>query len=342
MQKLPPSSANLWSKCPASFKTSNKSERNETSPAAKLGSKGHKIAAERLSFIYYQKPISYTEILEKDYMDAIGYYIEEVLKVCHTRPVIEHLLAAFGGISHGIPDLFWMDTKAGILHVFELKLGVSPVEVEWNWQLIIYAYRLYKEYGWKEAKLHVIQPRKWIAEDKHLTWSIYENQLDEINRKLNEMVLAAFQEIPVVKTGSHCHFCDGKYYCDAYKRKVATLYDISGDYNPESNYSGVELAFLLRDVSRTIEELKAYKDSIELQIKSDLRNGKPVPGFLIKPSQKMTWINSDSLPDDFYTKKPLTPLQAKKAGHDVTDMVEINNIFQVVEADPEKAFKNLK
>lgn len=215
--KLSASGAHRWTKCTASIEL-EKNFEDRSNVYAEEGTRLHDIASNLLSLDSDLNVINLdcdTEVILPylEYVKKIGgskneIYVEK--RVDYSFLDREAKEKAFG-----TADCILIDFENGVLHIVDLKTGVTPVKAYKNLQLLLYAIGAFSELCDSRIsfiKLHIVQPKinnfdSWGCDADELmsVWvSFFKNAIDEVN------VGGVFR--PSADT---CKYCKAKNSCTA-------------------------------------------------------------------------------------------------------------------------------
>ena len=160
---------------------------------------------------------------------------------------------------------------------------------------------------------------------------------------------AMFGEAPQ-EPGLHCRHCRAKYKCESLQKTDMTILDTSMPNTKHQVMTGNALAFEYMLLNRGIKLLQYRKDALEIQIESELKNGKIMNGLVLEPTYgRKRW--SKNLPTeriikdmafwDIDIRKPDnidTPTQVMKKVKSSNLPIEPSDIEQYIEI-PKTGYK---
>lgn len=352
--RLSPSSAHRWVTCPGSL-TLCEPYPDSPSKVADEGTLAHYLA--EVCLLGELDPSWYVgarfDIIEgvvnlsdngtytvtDEMVGHVGDYIDYVQANCPNGYEVESRLdlsGITGEETFGTADIVSVDHENRVIQIIDLKYGMGKVEIDNNYQLMMYALGAYYNLGelvGYNFRLHIYQPRinNYGYQDLTLT------ELFEFE-KLVKRSLTSCDYNPTEKA---CQWCKAKGECKALANKVAAT--IVGEFNDLSTIgnslpdaiaklptiTNYELGALKSDVPL----IKLWIDAVENKVFSELLAGRQVLGFkLVKGRDgNRTWVVGaedtivDMLKEDAYTKSLVSPAVAeklvKKAKGDIT-MIE--------------------
>jgi len=199
-------------------------------------------------------------------------------------------------VSSGTSDIVILDEENQTLRIYDYKNGKGiPVDVEENYQLILYAlgaYYLFKaNHTIKNIEVGVLQPRAFHPDGEYRYWEFpvgdFADKWGPLFSKVVTQVLG--EEHPPTAGESQCRWCGIKGDCTAQMAKgfadAANVFSITGGKvleevkantlrHPES-LSDEQLATILEAKPFVESWLKAVKSHVEKQFS----DGKLLPGF---------------------------------------------------------------
>lgn len=235
---LAPSSASKWTKCPGSAKLCSTIDYQIGLPGA-IGTGIHEIVEmelkDRLDGVSLEDYWLGKELdidnhvfkIEQKHIDCARVYVDYIRK--RTEELNGKLLIEEKVCIEEITDQCWGTADAIILGennrmvVADLKSGKFPVEVQFNYQLMIYALGALARYGDENTKVEmtIIQPLAFHKDGVVRSWDIYATDLVEWGFSvLKEATELALEEDPVFRAGDWCKLCNAKTVCETYKKSI--------------------------------------------------------------------------------------------------------------------------
>jgi len=251
---ISPSAMSRTVRCPWSAFASSFIPSPPTSEASKEGTTAHEFAEKALRAMLFKEPLKVKKGEYTDHMKASGLryagYIYNLIKPHLKKPndiwIEEELMIDKDKDFWGTADFVFNyvdDDKTMHSILIDYKYGRIPVSAKKNWQLVSYLMgvkntKLYSYSGYKmgNATVIVFQPR--LADD--LTtyepdiWYTSFGDLDTTMFEVLDSVatIVAYwiergqcspkDEKEYTRPGDHCHWCNAKPICKAYKEKTAT------------------------------------------------------------------------------------------------------------------------
>lgn len=227
----------------------------------------------------------------------------------------------------GRSDRYRYDPIEGTLRNWDYKYGHRFVEIFEHMQSINYILAEVETLGLPEntrAIMTVVQPRSYHPHGPVRSWEV--DSVVDLRAYANKMKNAGSEALgdnPRTRTSEHCLDCPARHACPTLQEAGSTMLEFIRDSavaNPLPREMGRELTllYLARDL------VKARITGLEEQVKSSLRTGSRVPGWVLEASKgKLTWTVPNEevfqLGDmlNINLRKaslPITPTQAKKVG----------------------------
>jgi len=271
-------------------------------------------------------------IITEEMFDAVVMYHSLLESWPGVAPVIEQKVPSsqvIVGCADGTPDAWAYDPINRILYIADLKFGYGFVEVWGNLQLIVYLLAIIKLLNLPpeldiEIRAYIVQPRSGHRDGPVRRWKTTRNELAGYHTILAHAAQMAQAPVPLCTPNPGCKHCPARYGCAALQASALAGVEQAYDSTPHVlTPQGVatELS-LLREASRRIEDRIT---GLEQQAEFELRNGRRIPGYSLKPSfGRTTWSKEfkDSIlslgqlfrVDVAKPPEPVTPAQAKKLG----------------------------
>ena len=223
-------------------------------------------------------------------------------------------------------------TTAPVVRVVDYKSGHRYVDVFENPQLIGYGLGVLERVDLDDneaiLEIVIVQPFNWSAEPVRV-WRIRFVDLRPLINQMTYKIAIALGDSPTATTGSHCMDCKARHMCATLREATTAIVEFSGTASTHE-LDIVAMAQELRILTDAIKQLAARETGLAAQLDSDLRAGKPVPHWTLKPTRSsLTW-NTDENPTDLALKmemlginirKPpevMTPTQAIDSGIDAS------------------------
>ncbi len=248
------SASERWLNCPGSVGLSRLVPLEESSPAAKEGTRCHELAEKILRewekngrkiedwYIDAQKKHYADTVNEETGWSMVDYamtYVnaciatieEEFDKGADVAYRLEHRLTFNADMGmFGTADFFATGLRNGRPHgvICDLKYGKKRVKVEGNSQLAFYAVALKKasKKGLETIKVRVVQPRinHWLSDVEYTA-----EELGQWEERLTLGAEKALVQIgsknPTLATGGWCFFCPARDICPAKANEAAKCFD---------------------------------------------------------------------------------------------------------------------
>lgn len=334
---LPPSAAEIWSKCSAFglFNAANPYGLQGDTDATVEGTLAHDIVHR----IATGDDLPENPDVTEEMIECANWFVEELRTLGAFRapngPDFERRLLPtlmFGDDVWGTPDAIWFDEN-GDLHVGDYKFGHLYVPVAGNLQLSSYAIlKLTQHVNGKYVPLdqfsgkihfHIGQPRCFIDQPMR-TWSTDMKWLTATAAKLGQAANEA-RVNPTERTGEHCRYCPGRLSCKTFRAQTSHAVEMSMAHTGFEPADDFELSMQLSVLRQARSNLEAMLSAAEAVVENKLTTGQAVFGFQLSKPKKIgaTWDITEEevekLADQFDVpiRKPaklLTPTQAVKAG----------------------------
>lgn len=351
---LPPSSADMWSKCGGWAVMSQSFPETEETEHQRLGTAAHEVASlliesyTRGGNAVYSPNIgdvtSNGVPIDEEMLDCCEMYAEDVREVmvrtgAYAMPYlgIEQRLEmpSISEWSFGTSDCFIFDAKEKTIYVWDYKHGHDPVEVFENRQLINYVvgviHHLKKFTPLLEdfvpsirVVFRVVQPRSFHRDGPIREWV---TDMARLAPLIHELTLAATENtsgVGEIRSGAHCKYCPARHGCQSALNSSAQLYEVAGQALP-LNMSKEAIAVQLSIVTTARKRLASIEDALMQQVETMIRKGERVPGWMAQPVKgRETWAvpieEVHALGDfsqiDLRKQSAVTPKQAIKLGID--------------------------
>lgn len=269
--KLSPSSAHRWLTCPGSIRMSEGIE-DTSSPAAEEGTLAHHLGEQALL-----KGVTTWDITDDEYPDEMRDYIqgyvsyvlsfEGKLKVEKKVDLTEWIPGGYG-----TADAIIHDGKT--VHIIDLKYGLTPVRVERNTQMMLYALGALKAKT-KKVVMHIYQPRG-MAQGVAEPYTMKAKELRAWGEEIKPAAqLCLTDDAPLVPDDNACRWCPAAGTCPAqYARLVEVVGDDFDSLPDIDDMTAEELA--LGVVNKKM--LITFLGKMEERLAERLNNGEYIPG----------------------------------------------------------------
>ena len=346
---IPASSAGIWGKpdgCTGWVTMSNLYPDTEESDSSIEGSAAHEIGSALISAArggfslgpedFLDHTASNGVIMNQEMFDAAVIYAEDVIKTFTDSAYVgveERLTAKrIHELAFGTIDSYVFDRENLQLYLWDFKYGFECVEVYENWQLIDYTAGIIEKHkidGLEDqhitVHLRVIQPRAYHHNGVIREWK---TKLSDLRGHINVLRSNAHESLgrnPVTRSGPHCKHCSARHACKAALSGGLSLYEVVSKPTPNEltpDALGVQLTI----IKRAKKQLEYLESGFEEQVKSLIRSGKNIPGWMVeqgygiekwnKPIEEI--INLGKLLNTDFSKPSavITPKQARKKGVD--------------------------
>lgn len=234
----------------------------------------------------------------------------------------------------GTPDIYLVVRSVRKLFVWDYKYGHRYVDAFRNWQCIDYAAAILETEGIPRDEWHlwsivvtIAQPRNYHPDGPLREWHFNGAQLSELVTLLSLAAAAARGPNPALRTGEHCRDCLARHACPALERVAMSLVDMSMRSQPV-NLPAPALGLELLIIRAAMKRLGARATGLEEEALSRAKKGQQIPHWRAEYSYgRERWIDTVSAGElaalgEIYgvemlnAPKPITPVQARKAGID--------------------------
>lgn len=367
--KLSPSGAGTWAICPGSVKA-QEGIPDRSGGAAREGTAAHALAEmclrtkteadEHIGEVImvegyrYEVDDSMARHIQTylNYIASIASMADEVFfENIEEQVVYDHIVPE----GHGSADfvIAYREGDINILHVVDLKYGMTEVIAENNLQALLYGIgaRNNNEWcmdgGFDEIRMTIHQPR---LNDDPSEWFQTAEELDQWEVFFAERAKAALSENPEFVPGeAQCRWCRAKPLCRArrdYALQIA-LFDFDEETDTWNENEGSkpkpsllsldEVSELLQHVDAVAKWCREVKDFAYAEAMA----GKPIQGYkLVAGSRNRAWRDEEHVGEfleklegvntnDVFITKVISPAQAekllgkKKAGELLADEIEV-------------------
>lgn len=349
---IPPSSAGIWGKtdgCTGWVYMSQLYPETVPSVEAMEGNASHEIGATIITDAktgynytaddFVSKTASNGVIFTLEMYEAARIYADDVIMVMRQRAIFddhylgveEKILAKnIHELSFGTSDCFIFDRVNRELFIWDYKFGFETVEAYENWQTINYLAGLIERFkinGLEDQKItvhiRIAQPRAFHRDGEIREWTTKLSNLRGYFNTLQTNARIALGNNAVTRSGDHCRHCTARHDCKAALNAGMRLYELA--IKPTTNDMsmdavGIQYAIL----KRAHKQLDYLESGYEEVIKTYIRSGVNVPGWMVEPTTgRERWIKP--VPEviqlgelmGLNLKKPdaaITPTQARKLG----------------------------
>lgn len=346
---LAPSSASVWGVCAAAPHVAVMFPEDEDSEKSRLGTAVHWAGEQGITGNVIAEGTAAPNgvIIDAESVECASWYVWHVLSVLKSCNMT--LESPNCGLEEripipfihkecfGTPDFWAYSLNTNTLHVIDYKNGHLNVDAFENGQLIAYACGLIEKLQFVSkfasllpftVKLTVIQPRSYRGGGPIDTWTTTSTELIGYFEKLQKAALAVYATPDLATSGPHCHHCTGRHACQAAQDAAMASIDRSRQVTPVE-LDGHALGYEMRETDRAIQSLQYRQTAYEEQAKGMLKRGELVAGYAMQSKQgnlkwlmpsEMIYMVGDSQNVETRNIKPITPLQAEKAGLNIDGM----------------------
>lgn len=352
---IPPSSAGIWGKpngCTGWVVMAQTYPETEESEESREGTATHEIGADIITDgktgtahrhtarDWVGITASNNVVFTEEMFEAAKLYADDVINEMRSRSIfggpnlgIEAPVTAkrIHELSFGTCDAFLYDRNKNELLIWDFKFGYEIVEAFENWQAINYACGILEALeidGIDDQSLtvsiRIVQPRAFHRDGPIREWVVKGSDLRGYFNTLSANAHEALGPNAVYRTGSHCKHCSGRHACPAALKAGLALYEvvtkpIPAELSPEA--MGLQLSL----IKRARKQLEYLESGFEEQLKSVVRGGTSVPGWMVEPKfGREKWNKpleevfalGDMLGHDLREPKAITPNAARKLGVD--------------------------
>lgn len=332
---LAPSSAGRWGPggCPASPSMAARFPELEESEAAIEGTTAHWYASEVLQGRDVQdgdicpetgRPV--TAQMAGDCESYVAACRDDMARgsVCHVEAKVSMLQVH--SENWGRLDFSFVNPKARIVGVKDLKYGHKPVKAVGNWQTFDYIVGRVEKTGvpvdesW-HFEVGIYQPRDYQSGGQVKFWNFGFTEYQERLALLKAAAAEATGPDPQARTGPHCAGCPGAAACQALQ--LTALEAAETGVPRQMNLT--EAARMLDILERAADRVDSLKTSVAAQIEQGLRSGQGVPGWALEQGYgRQRWTKpvseilalGDAFGTDLRKDDVITPKQAVKKGID--------------------------
>jgi hypothetical protein len=303
--------------CPASFQLENQMPPEPPNPAAERGTHIHELAEKM-----FAGAMSFDNESDED-LDIASAYVSYVEKLrSHARKfhiemsvtqALKTVHPSLGGTADAVI------VKDNTLHVVDLKTGRITVKAEENVQLLTYALgaalKLSAPLNEINVEMHIWQPSNVHS------WTVPGTRLRQHSIDLKRAAIIAEQPSAETNpTPEGCKYCKAKPICPAVREKVQESARLDFDLTDTSFVITPEMLDLA-------EEAVAWGESIQQAAKQQLKDGKQITGWQLKPGNRLkSWKDekqaAEILKDNANAWALKSVSQVLKLGVDIDGLVE--------------------
>ena len=334
---LAPSSASTWGPggCAAFPRMAAAFPEQEDSPAAREGEAAHWVLEQAANWgtVNAGETAPNGEAITDEMIDGVAQMVSDMHALNGTAHVaLEQPVAMpqVHGQNWGRADMVGVDMALRRVYAWDFKFGHGYVDAFENWQTFDYLvgavnhFKVPLDATWTfDARIY--QPRSFHADGPVKRWEFGFSKYLELLPKLRDAAnLAALPDSPMT-TGAHCQYCPARHVCPAFIAVGGNAIDMSMRGNPLDMPPGGAGA-LLKMVRTARERLEDLETGLEAVVAAAIRDGKPVPGWGLEPSEgreKWTVPTADVVAmgavmgvDLMKPAEAITPAQARKKGID--------------------------
>ena len=193
-------------------------------------------------------------------------------------------------LSFGTPDCWLYLKKAREIILWDYKFGYEVVEAFENWQAITYlngVLRFLEINGLEDqvttVRIRIAQPRAQHRDDPIREWVVKASDLRGYFNTLHANAHKALSADAECNTGKHCKHCPGRHACEPALTAGTRLFEATGAPMPVE-LSDNALGFQLTLIKRALKQLEYLESGFEEQLKSRVKSGALIPGWVIEPS----------------------------------------------------------
>ena len=315
------SAMSLVMKCAGSYLL-NKGKYDPPGVTAEEGNLAHGYASD-----YMQQGVPLDRIPNLEMYRAVSMYANVCLPymVSGSTCGIERALKyenVSGWSLGGTPDFFSWGAD-NTLTVIDFKYGFGWVEVEENWQLMVYAILIWIKYGLPnnitpdKVRFRIIQPRANHPDGPDRPWEFDGSLLPGYLTQIADQMQLAMQSGAPTLTGNHCRYCKTIIGCDTNAEAVSHAIDLAGTAS-QSEITGAELAHSLATTKRACELITHRLTAMETYALEHIRRGNRVPGYHSRQTYRpLSWDIENPVQagmemgvDLAKVEEPITPTQA--------------------------------
>ena len=284
---LRPSSARIWTKCPAQPRIAATVPTPPQSDPAREGT----CAAWLAEQVVKGKVNKCADLLGEQHPDN-GWLIEPVM-VRHIQAYVDMLKGYDGKIDversvklneniQGTPDAYGLVNDNHLI-VDDLKYGYEIVEPT-SEQLTIYGGALYRQltangHSVDKITLGIYQPRAYHFAGIHRTRDLTPEQLMQEIAVIEQAGIECNKLHAETRTGSHCRYCPGAAKCASVAWSNYDTYH-SMHHRNQRNMTPLELAEELAFIDNAEAKLKGRRDAVHAEVNALMDQGVKIPGWV--------------------------------------------------------------
>jgi len=315
--KLSPSGFAKWGYCPLSLALEETLPPEEEKPYAEWGTARHEEA---------EAVLTRNADLPKDEEAAmvVKVYTDYCKSLGGSPQIVE---GAVSLASYGLPEIHgtadFITEVDRVLHIVDLKAGVTPVVAENNGQLKIYALGaatadrlLYYE----KIVMTIVQPR--VSPQISTVELTPFELINWLENTLKPAVERTKQPHPKANPSEKtCQWCRAKPICKAYSERVTVLAQQSFDEFAPRDLTSLTPEELSKIIPH-LGEIEKYLKALKAHAKSFMEQGGLIPGFkLVQGRKSRKWRNEEEAKkfclrkikkEDAYEFKFRSPAQIEK------------------------------
>lgn len=344
---LPPSGAASWVEC-AQWPAMNKLYGGEDTPATVEGTAAHIVLAELIAgrdpgpqVLAGDTPVEVTdEMLEgaelfiRDVRAAVGTeWVDTRIADPADRQKRSRYLyieSPTAAVLHphlwGTPDA-WLRTapeSGGVVYLWDYKFGHRRVDAVGNWQALAYLASIMDGKP-GPCEVRIVQPRNYEPSGPVRVWRPTEAELTEGWEALRRAAKAtAASGNRQAKVGPQCDYCPGRHACIPLQESAYKLMELAAQPAAVGELADYQAGRELGWVTQAAKLLEARRSGLEAQVMAAYRRGDRSTGWVLQrtagrrvwscPVEAVKGLGLMAGIDVMQAPKPLTPLQAIKAG----------------------------
>jgi hypothetical protein len=227
---------------------------------------------------------------------------------------------------YGTLDFGYVNDTKEELDVVDFKTGIGvAVDVEWNPQIMYYAYGLLRHYPTvKRVKFTIVQPRAFHPDGTIRKWEL---DADALRTWATDTLLPAMNRTALdhdLDAGPHCRFCTAKLICPLMTSLFGAAMTLDPKLVPQLNDKSIGRSY------RYISAVKSYIKALSEEVMRRNLTGQTVPGTkLVNKKADRVWkdgalgeLSVAYPPDEIFTQPELkSPAQIEKLGANAKKLV---------------------
>lgn len=353
--RLRPSSAHIWTNCPANPVMSSRMPPEVPGDPARQGTCAAWVAEMVLTgavsscFDLIGETHENGWLVEPDMASKIQRYVDLVRS--YGGAIYTERFVALNDHIAGTPDAFAVVDATGTLHVDDLKYGYGIVEPRRNPQVGIYTGAILRSMKVTPSRvvIGIYQPNAYHPAGIHRTW---ETNADEVMGFVGEIEQAgqrALADNPPAISGEHCEFCPAASTCPAVAAANYRVHDATATAT-QRHMTPQELANELRFLRGAERMLKGRRDAVEAEAKARMSRAEHIPGWHMEQGAGQRRFTADARTVWALTgvkptyEKMVTPLELERRGarpEIVAKLTETPRTSPRLKEVPEGHFANL-